>query len=269
LDWLNLQWVRFGPWIRFQLNRRHYRIITEDELFATRRSDTLFIFGSGYSINDLTEDECRYFEQHDTLGFNWFVHQRLVRCDYHLIRGIPDTDFDAKLWKPQIRTYFSLIATNPYYRSTLFLVQTQFRAVNGNRAIGFRLLPTENKVYLWRTTRRRDYSPSLRLGLAHAYSVLSECVNFGFLMGWKEIVLVGVDLYDRRYFWLAPDQTKPLETRRNATFDQIHSTAARGVIGHFGRWAREFERHGVKLFVYNPRSLLAGTLSVYPRVPVS
>ena len=256
--------VRLGPWIRFQLNRRYYRITSEEELRASRRSDTVFIFGSGASINDLTEADCRHFERHDTLGFNWFVYQRIVRCDYHLIRGIPDSDLDANIWKPQLQQYFNLIRASPYYKDTVFLVQTGFRAVNGNRAIGLRLLPDTNRVYLWRTlARERDPSPSLELGLSHSHSTLDECVNFAFLLGWKVIVLVGVDLYDRRYFWLEADETRSVDMRRGASFDQEHHRANSGMIENLGRWARMFEERGGKLFVYNPRSLLAATLPVY------
>lgn len=264
--WFKIQRARLGPWLLFQRNIRHYRIVSEEELCNTKRSDTLFIFGSGYSINDLTEDECRYFEQHDTLGFNQFFHQRIIRTDYHLIRELAENDFDPKSWKPEVKTYFNIIANNPYYRNTIFLVQTGFRAMNGNRAIGLRLLPIDNVIYLWRSlVKRPEYSPSLKLGLAHRYSTLEECVNFAFLLGWKAIVLVGVDLYDRRYFWLGPNETTGLETRRDASFDQNHSTAGGGMIDNLGRWARDFERQGVKVFVYNPKSLLAKTLPVYQR----
>ena len=184
--------VRLGPWIRFQLNRRYYRITSEEELRASRRSDTV------------------------------------------------------------------------YYKDTVFLVQTGFRAVNGNRAIGLRLLPDTNRVYLWRTlARERDPSPSLELGLSHSHSTLDECVNFAFLLGWKVIVLVGVDLYDRRYFWLEADETRSVDMRRGASFDQEHHRANSGMIENLGRWARMFEERGGKLFVYNPRSLLAATLPVY------
>ena len=37
--------------------RRRYRELSESELRATRTSDTVFIFGSGASLKDLTVDE--------------------------------------------------------------------------------------------------------------------------------------------------------------------------------------------------------------------
>ena len=74
---------------------RAYRALTEEELRRTRKSDTVFIFGSGYSLNDIPPEQWREIERHDTLGFNWFVHQRFVRCDYQLIREICTTERDS------------------------------------------------------------------------------------------------------------------------------------------------------------------------------
>ncbi len=36
---------------------------------------------------------------------------------------------------------------------------------------------------------------------------LVDAVNVAYCLGWKEIVLVGIDLYDSRYYWLPPDKT--------------------------------------------------------------
>ena len=41
---------RIGPWFRFELSRRRYRILDERELRASRRSDTVFVLGSGWSM---------------------------------------------------------------------------------------------------------------------------------------------------------------------------------------------------------------------------
>jgi hypothetical protein len=253
--------VRFAAWCAFLRNRGAYRVLSEVELKATRKRDTVFIFGSGGSLNEITPDEWQQIAEGDTLGFNWFVHQRFVRCDYHLVREICSTDLDRTTWQPEIRQYFELIAANPLYAHTVFLVQTGFRATNGNRAIGLRLLPPAARVFLWRS--RRDLAEptrSLAEGLTHAHSTLQECVNFAYLMGWRRIVLVGVDLYDRQYFWMPPGA--PLWS--DATTAEVHRTAA-GLIESLGRWRRQFEREGVELFVYNPRSLLAAVLPVWSR----
>src|SRR5207244_7644289 len=45
--------VRLRPWLRFLRHRGDYQFLSEDELRATRRCDTVFVFGSGRSLNEL------------------------------------------------------------------------------------------------------------------------------------------------------------------------------------------------------------------------
>jgi hypothetical protein len=255
--------VRFGAWRAFLRRRGDYTLLSDDEVRASRKTDTVFIFGSGASLNDIDAAEWQAIGRHDTIGFNWFVHQQFIRCDYHLIREIGSSDLDPAVWQPQMTRYFELIRANPSYARTIFLVQTGFKATNGNRAIGLRLLPPGARVFLWRSRRdRTEPTQSLRDGLVHAQGTLAECVNFAFLMGWRRIVLAGVDLYDRRYFWLPPDQAGTGDTNPG----EEHRTARSGLVEMLGQWRQQFLRDGVELFVYNSRSLLTATLPVWPRV---
>jgi hypothetical protein len=253
--------VRLRAWLIFRRTAARYRFLTEGEIRQTRRSDTVFIFGSGYSLNELSPQEWREIAHHDTLGFNWFVHQRFVRCDYQLVREIGPSDLDETTWRQYLQDYFERLLSNPCFKDTVLLIQTGFRATNGNRAIGLGLIPSGRRIFLWRSLQNRDApSLSLRRGLAHGQGTLSECINFAFLMGWTTIVLVGVDLYDRRYFWLRRDEPRPDDPQ----IDLPHNTVAGGVVESVGRWRDQLAARDVHLFVYNPRSLLAGVLPVWP-----
>lgn len=250
--------VRFGPWLRFLVNGRRFRYLDEAELRARRRSDTVFIFGSGASLNELSPEDWKAIEQHDTFGFNWFVHQRFVRCDFHLIRGIPDTDLDPRIWRPQLNEYFELIRTNPRFAGTVFLVHSGFRAINGNRALGYGLLPAGSPVFRWRSNVRESLpSRAFRQGLVHGHSTLQECINAAYLLGWTRIVLAGVDLYDRRYFWLSPEEARSVDVRRGAQAANRHARAGTGMVETLGRWVEWLADEGVEVSVLNPRSLLA------------
>jgi hypothetical protein len=70
-------------------------------LRARRRTET--VFGSGASLNEIAAGDWAEIARHDTFGFNWFVHERFVRREFRLIRGIPDTDRDAAVWRPSSR----------------------------------------------------------------------------------------------------------------------------------------------------------------------
>ena len=258
--------ARLGPWFEARRHAGEYQLLTEEELRRTRKSDTLFVFGSGRSLQDLTPGEIRIFEEHDTLGFNWFVHQDFVRCDYHLIREITSNDLDPAVWRDQVQRYFAAIRENPRFGSTVYLVQSGFRAINGNRALGMRLLPEGSRVFRWRSLmRRKDLSRSLSAGLSHNHATLEECVNFGYLLGWRRIVLVGVDLYDRRYFFLGEDEPVEADARAGVQAAAPHAQSTNGHAEQLGAWCATLAGEGVTLEVYNPRSLLAQHIPVHER----
>jgi hypothetical protein len=245
--------VRFQAWLAFRRNVSAYRVLDEPALRSTRKSDTVFIFGSGSSLNAISPEEWRAIEAHDTIGFNWFVRERFVRCDYHFVREVVDNDLDGS-WKVEVPLHFDLVRDEPQWANTTFMIQTGFRATNGNRSIGYRHVPLRNPIFLWRTLDRLVPSPSIREGLSHSHGTLSECINFAALMGWRHIVLTGVDLYDRRYFWLGADE--PLF--RDATVNAQHRTA--NIVEGIGAWRDIFEPQGIHLYTYSPRSLLARVL---------
>lgn len=255
--------IRLGPWLRFIARRSSYRYLDESELRDRRRSDTVVVFGSGSSLNDLEPSDWDWIRQHDTFGFNWFVHERFVRCDFHLIRGIPDTDLDASVWRPQVEEYARLVRDNPFFANTVYLVHGGFRAINGNRAIGYGALPEGSYIFRWRTKLHGDFpTRSFRAGLVHGHSTLQECVNAAYLIGWKNIILAGVDLYDRRYFWLGSGETRTVDVRRGARAEDPHARAQSGLVTTLGRWRQWLECEGVELSVLNPKSLLASVLPV-------
>jgi hypothetical protein len=263
MESLRLVPLRLRPWLRFLANRHAYRYVDVGELRSRRRSETVFVFGSGASLNELAAEDWEEIARHDTFGFNWFVHQRYVRCDFHLIRGVPDTDRDPMVWQPQLEEYFNLIRTNPCFSQTAFLVHGGFRAINGNRAIGYRLLPPGSTVFRWRTNMGDELpSRSFQQGLVHGYSTLQECINAAYLLGWTRIVLAGVDLYDRRYFWLGAEETRSIDVRREAVSRDSHARSQTGMIEALGDWSRWLAGEGVELSVLNARSLLARVLSV-------
>lgn len=271
LSWrrIRFSWLcRSAAW-KYRRSRGKYNFLTEDRLKASRKSDTVFIFGSGSSINDISAWEWKHFESCDTLSFNWFVHQNFIRIDYHLIREVCSNDLVASVWKKQLNEYAGLIRNNSHYRNTRFIVQADPTALNTFRLVNGRMLPSEAELFEFKTRSKSLYEPpseSFYKGLVHGPSSLFDCINFAFLMGWEKIVLVGVDLYDRRYFWLGEGQLRPGDAERGASIDMAHNTSG-ATTGYIGKWKDELALRGVVLEVYNPRSLLAGVLDVYPERP--
>ena len=127
-------------------------------------------------------------------------------------------------------------------------------------------------------TAGKGYYPTTKMsdGLRHLSGTLNDAVNLAFCLGWEEIVLVGVDLYDTRYFWLDPDKTfftdyttgkvsESLTSDRGQRYDGPHSTVQNGVVDEMANWANFLKERGVRLFTYNPKSLLSSKIPVHQK----
>jgi hypothetical protein len=252
------------PYFMNLLNERKHDIIAPAALFAERRSDTVFIFGSGYSIKAMDATEWRAIARHDTMSFNWFHYQRAIRMDYHVVRESYLVKTLAHL-RAVVRHYCQSIVTNPYYAETKFLIQKEWRASTGNLIVGEGLLPDDRPICRFGTKVRGRYAPpsrSIEEGLVHGPGTLVDTINLAVIGGWTRIVLVGVDLYDRRYFWLGPDEGNRGREDAALGVDAPHNTVQNKVVEYIASWQALLQAEGRSMLVYNPRSLLSAVLPV-------
>jgi hypothetical protein len=266
-EWAKLQSIRFRPYFGERAHRGRYVLLTEDGLRATRRSDRVFVFGSGYSLNEITAAEWGAIAAHDTFSFNYFPHQRFVRADYHMVGElVTGNDLRRSEWEPALREYAGLIAGNPHYEHTVVLLQAGWSAFQSNRLVALELLRPGTRIFRYRRTARGVYRPpstSFAEGLVHGAATLVGCVNFAVLMGWREIVLTGVDLADSRYFWLPYDATRA-DMVGIVAHDQPYPMV-QPLIAHLAQWVPLLAARGIRLSVYNPRSLLTAVMPTFPR----
>lgn len=240
-------------WVRSRHGARSYRHLTEDELRATRTSGTVFVLGSGKSILDIPADRWRAMEQFQTVSFSQFARQEYVRADYHVHGEVFRIDEYARRFHE-----------NPRYASTIHVVQEGWPAHMGNELIARRLLPLDRPVFRYRRTARAAYAaPSRRFsdGLVHGWNSSISVTNFALLMGWRRIVLVGVDLYDREYFW-TPRGVRREDEEPFLEVDDRFLHAER-IASVFARWRPIVAASGAEILVYNPRSILANALDVF------
>jgi hypothetical protein len=275
-----------GPWfvgrwnvalvdslLRDRVNRRAYVGLSEAQACAARRSDTVFVFGSGASLNDIAPSEWEAIAEHDTFGFNAFYHQQWVRVDFHLIRGGTYGSLSPVARAEELR---GALRSNPRYAETIFVLQDDYLGHYANFVVGRSYLPTAARLFRYRTAF--GVGPASRTfaeGIRHAPGTLVDVVNCAYCLGWKEIVLVGVDLYDSRYFWLPPDQTLThdptgqnivagsVNAMRGNRPQDVHNTIRGGIVELMTGWGAQLADDGVTLSVYNPRSLLADVLPVF------
>jgi hypothetical protein len=261
--------VRLGSaYARDRRLRRQYRALSEAELLATRTSDTAFVFGSGRSILAITPEEWKRIAACNTISFSEFHRQRFVRADYHIVGEIADAG-GVEEAGPAAREqgfveYARLLRENPFYADTVLLLQQGWRARDSNELVARGLLRPGVRAFRYRRTKRGVYAPpsrSFRDGLVHGWNSSISSTNLALLLGFRRIVLAGVDMYDRGYFWLEEGERRATLPPESVAEDAFPTSGA--VIDLFARWRALLEPEGVELAVYNPRSLLAGTLEVF------
>ena len=82
-------------------------------------------------------------------------------------------------------------------------------------------------------------------------------------MGWKHIVLAGIDLNAKRYFWLKPDETRAYEKKGMGITYQSVFTNADQIVPLFEYWTKILSEERVQLYTLNPKSLLADVMPIY------
>ncbi|MDO8311364.1 MAG: hypothetical protein Q7T25_05435, partial [Sideroxyarcus sp.] len=172
------------------------------------------------------------------------------------------------LFSPQthrlIKQYTDSLLKHPRYTNARYFLLFDRKSINTTLVFLQRLLPEERIVFYSNQLDRRVCWPISEDGrnVPHCSATLFDVVNLAYVLGYKTIVLVGVDLYDRRYFWLKETESRSEELKRGATFADVHQTA-KPVLENMTRWQEYLNDRGVDLRVYNPKSLLAGSLPVY------
>jgi len=247
--------------------KKCYNFLSQDELRLTRRSDTVFICGCGYSLNYLSKKDWDTISQHDTVGTNWFVKQNFVRLDYQIFSELMgrEESFDPKKVQATFVKYRNEI--NKKCNANAILIKLdQINAMWANRIIAEKYLPQGRNIFGYKDTRGKFLPPSSQMDyLVHGPSSLILALNFAYTMNWKKIIFVGVDLYDRRYFWLSFNETRDIDRLRSAKYNQKHNTSDK-VLSFINQWIPYFKEKKIELFVQNPKSLLT---RIIPEIDIS
>lgn len=218
------------------ISARALRSIDDLDISAYKTSNRLFILGSGSSVNDLTDADWAHIASSDSVGFNfWMVHDfvptyyffeppynlpgdpwgvllqlfELRKTDYLNTRFVCDykewQHYDDKLPIAKIPPE---IVRNMYFFAPYYL------RLNNKTLISLVL-------WYWRFFKIKK----ARLeDLILQRATLSALIMFGVFAGYKEIVLVGIDL-DTAYFWEENSALKHTIRPITGQKGRIHKTA--------------------------------------------
>ena len=184
---------------------------------ADKPSSTLFILGSGSSILDLTDAHFQHIGQHASIGINvWAIHP-FVPDAYCFETGVETNELRADTAFINLHLRKIPQSTKPVFlflrpRNSSFL-QNMVRPPEGLKGpklmYGRANLISSRPANLLADIRRvvrgyRNRTTPSNLLLDNGASV-ARMILLGALQGFRRIVLVGIDLDSRPYFWQSSD----------------------------------------------------------------
>jgi len=197
------------------------------EARARKTSDTLVVLGSGRSICRLgAADWQRIGRDHDTLGLNFWLLHPFTPTFYQFEAGsIPERrrQFEDFLTERADRMAGVLMLYKDFEAHRLDLSRLPPETVASLRVLNKVNLPANDEARLARMLRLcRRVDLSARTGLLlFARASIVQALSFGAEMGYRRIVLAGVDLNDTRYFW---DEDPGLAWFGSGQTGQMHRT---------------------------------------------
>ncbi|WP_422689621.1 hypothetical protein [Candidatus Methylopumilus universalis] len=273
---LKLFYVSINALIKSGLAKSNLRVISKKELLLKKKTKRIFIYGSGYSLNKISDKEWRKIKKYDSLGFNGSFHLKKIDFSYHILRAGYETVDGIFNWKAYANYALSIINGNFHMDKTIFLFPRGIASSFTNNIIGNNLWPKHKPIFFYNTDRvGTKPHQNVLLGLPQRAGTLCMAISFAVSMKYEEIVMIGVDLYDNQYFWVPKNKTLNWSSKeereiisdltvRGISAKDKHNTVNNGVVEIVQNWADYLYRtHKVRLTVYNKKSLLAGPVEVF------
>jgi hypothetical protein len=252
------------------------------DMRTVRTSDTLFVLGSAWSINNITEERWKVIARHDSIGLNFWLAHPFVPQILHF-ENLSSDD------QPEMYNALRLLLerrSKDYANTVKILTEV---SASGMQQLIFNL-PAEMEKNLYVSFSMpvvaRDVN-ELCAGIRFMRSVGAFSCNGGFtwlfkyggsviaamtlgvLMGHRRIVLCGVDLNRHEYFYQHRERYPEFANWEFVPKNETHLTTrklpwlvpAQQVVWHFKELVLDPE--GIELFVESRDSTL------YPKVPLA
>lgn len=259
-----------------------------DKFLYKKKSDTIFILGSGASVNDLTPKQWDFIKQHDSVGFNlWLVHDFVP--DFYMFETA-DRDSDPAILNRTQDFFYNLRMKENLYKdvkmiykmntelSRNFLVdadlpQSILKNIYFSPVI---FLAYHNIATMKKALKVSMHALDKSKALIHIHTAATmfDLIIFAVKFKFKKIVLVGVDL-TADYFYETQDfqdylREKKLKLPSTLTTPEEKKSGINGIETWFkipiSVIIDEIDKtilapRGIKLFVSSRKSRL------YPKYP--
>jgi hypothetical protein len=274
-------WIENGAWAAHLRRRLGFPRLSDIDLLQAKDSDTVYILGSGRSINEISPQRWKVIKSNDTIALNnWLVHPFVPKfyC------------FESAVRAPGVEPAYDFLLNNIRRRAADY---TQTIKIIGNlkRCEWPQIaedIPSEwrQNLYFVNTPEvvartPREFTSMVRYykarglfaresrvkGLFKYNSILSTCLSLAIRLGYRRIILCGVDLWSFDYFYhdphYFPETASVSVSPRQEKHDTVVAKPWLVPIDQMLTVIRDevLEPAGIELFVESTSSLL------YPQIP--
>ena len=240
-------------------------LTTIDKLIDHKKSDTIVIYGSGSSINDITDSQFKGLSNYDSCSFNWFAFSK-IPVSYYLVReqaNIPKRVHG----KENVKNFYALM--NKHYKDSYLIVHDLKNhspdaydySSNTDKfdskcmvVKDIKLKGNDAGVNLWRS------GSIFNNGIYHGKTTMTNALHFAVWMGYRTILFAGVDLYDSKYFWMKDNKTRYSVRNKNKTMKSKHQTY-NDTLNLVEKVKHTYK--DINMYTYNRKSLLSNIIEVW------
>jgi len=255
------------------------------DLGSNRRSDTVFILGSGWSINNISESKWKTIKNHDSFGFNLWLRHAHVPSMY--FSHVPDTRSAnemllrcfIKLMEERAQDYKAVPKFIPFLHNDpthkfINAIPKAWRqnlyAINTFTAVARSAQEVNREISNLLDNGWFRCNPTGPLKLFSYIGTIIQLMDLSVRMGYRRVILCGVDMSDPRYFYEDLDQYPDMAGIRSSPPTQTTHQTLKQTRGHipidqvvYAMNDLVFEPNEIKLYVEHAGSAL------YPRIPLA
>ena len=216
--------------------------IDDCRLTAYKNSDTLFVLGSGDSINEITDDQWKHINSCDSIGLNrWPVHEFIPT--YHV--------FELRMPSEMQRTYWDLLDYRKDSYVDIPVILKDVVAVtdtldptklpewlsdeiiisvdsNYSDIINWETDSQTHRAFL-RLLKEKGYfqKGKLNIPLYRQRGSISYLLHLAVALNYDEVILCGVDMVNSKYFFdkeSYDEKSVPIPYQSDTVPDSTHKT---------------------------------------------
>jgi len=273
-------WVVKNHQTAQSLVKQHGEILNES-IKNYKTSDTLFILGSGPSINDITDDQWKTIKSSDSIGFNfWPVHEFVPSFFMFQPGNDKSSEKLAKVLYDKSQDYGNvpIIIRGSGMANGLLNFENDSHAFLLNHTVYYLKEYFIHPNCSIEPNSLFDYTEALGMlcfgKIPHFVpkwkTTMGLLLSFSFNLGYNNVILCGMDMKDSSHFWdnigyqSAKDHYQLPEPGHSNiwtfTNKKISQYTIPDYVEAFNNWAKK--RNDFKLFIHNSNTVL------HPKIPI-